>query len=104
MFMFAIRHRPSGLYIPRINSRGSTHHEPTAQLKTARLFHRERDAKGFLTTWLRGKQRQVEGPSSYESFTNDDVWVEVEPVPSRKRDEMEIVRLKFWEETFDDAE
>jgi hypothetical protein len=97
--MFAIRHSPTGLYLPRIQSRGSTHREPTVQLKDARLFHRERDAKGFLTTWLQGKQTQKEGPSSYESFTNDDVWIEVEPVPTRKREDMEIVAFTLTEET-----
>lgn len=93
MILFAIRHKPTGLYLPRIQSRGSTHHEPTAPLKQARLFHRERDARGFLTVWLQGKQTQ------YQTYEGDyDIEIHLTPVPTRKREEMEVVAFKLTEE------
>jgi hypothetical protein len=91
MILYAIRHHPTGLFLPRKEGRGATHREPTARLSKARLFHRERDARGFLTVWLQGKQTARACMSSHESFFEDDIELVLEPVPSRKREEMEIV-------------
>ena len=94
MIFYAIRHKPTGLYLPRREARGATHREPTAALQQARFWHRERDAKGFLTVWLQGKASMRE----YQDWQGDyDVEYSVDPVPTRKREEMEIVRLELTE-------
>jgi hypothetical protein len=94
---YAIRHKPTGLYLPRRETKGATHREPTVHLKKARFFHRERDARGFLTVWLKGKQTVVPCQSSHESFSYDDIRWDLEPVPSRKADEMEVVAFEVVE-------
>lgn len=97
MIFFALRHKPTGLYLPRREAKGATHREPTATLPTARFWHRERDAKGFLTIWLQGKQTVRPCQSSYESFGDDDIEWNLEPVPSRKKEEMEVVGFDLIE-------
>lgn len=54
MSYYAIRHTPSGGYLPQTRRRtGLTHDEPTAD-KPPRLFTRRRDAKLALDHWLKG--------------------------------------------------
>ena len=87
-----IRHIPSGNIIPQATGfigRGGTHVEPlNPSLSHPKLFKSSRSAKGWLTIWLKGKQIR----HSYQSFDGEyNETVETTPVPSRKRDEMEIV-------------
>lgn len=58
MRYFAIRHKPTGNYMPqsdRTIRAGFTHHEPRhPEAAAPRLFTREQDAKVALTWWLKG--------------------------------------------------
>lgn len=94
--LFAIRHKPTGNYLPRPlgrEGRGGSHLEPVEPIGTKetrpRFFETERAAKIFLATWLKGKVVHL---SDFDSYTGD-YWesLDVVPVPSRKADEMEIV-------------
>lgn len=94
--LYAIRHRPTGNYLPRPlgrEGRGGSHLEPveptSAKETRPRFFETERAAKIFLSSWLKGK---VIHTSSYDSL-NGEYWEDtsVVPVPSRKAEEMEVV-------------
>lgn len=88
-----IRHKPSGHYLPEPTGRmrrGGSHTEPVSpDQKQPRVFMSELSAKRALSSWLRGKVHRNKG---YDSYTGD-YWEdnEIVPVPSRKKDEMEIV-------------
>lgn len=96
--LFAIRHKPTGRYIPRPPSgrKGGSWAEPTPLDKQPpRFFHRERDAKGFLTAWLKGPVLARQ----YQTFDGD---YDVDIGPNIKRakeprikDEYEVVEI-FW--------
>lgn len=94
-----IRHKPTGGYLPEPTGRmgrGGSHVEPVMHTDTAtepRLFHTERAAKIALGTWLKGKYvakrgSYAGGPDFIEEYYED---VEIVGVPSRKREEMEII-------------
>jgi len=95
---WAIRQRSTGHYIPAPKGRGGrggTHEEPCDPLSPGgepRLFCTEHAAKVALTCWLNGKVTV--------SIYSDD-WISgygeswhVEPVPSRNRDDMEVVAVR----------
>lgn len=95
--LYAIRHKPTGDYIPRAlgrEGRGGSHLEPvepTGSKETRpRFFETERAAKIFLSSWLKGK---VVHTSGYDSL-NGEYWedTEIVPVPSRKAEDMEVVQ------------
>ncbi len=95
-----IRHKPTGGYLPEPAGRmgrGGSHVEPVLHTEdpatTPRIFSSERAAKNALVAWLRGKYvakrgRYAGGPDSIEEYYED---VEIVGVPSRKREEMEII-------------
>lgn len=96
MHRFALRHKPSGQFIPEPTTstgRGGSHVEPGPGWP--KLFKTEGAVKGYLTVWLKGKQTRSYG---YDMHTGDD-WehVNLEPIPSRKREEMEIVVFELKE-------
>lgn len=87
---FILRHKPTGFVIAHASGRhgrGGSHVEPSNG--RPKLFDTERAAKGWLTSWLKGK---VTTEFSYQDF---DERLIVTPVPSRKRDEMEIVEARL---------
>lgn len=100
--LFAIRHKPTGDYIPKPqgrDGRGGSHLEPvepTGSKETRpRFFDSHRSAKIFLSSWLKGKYVADRGfweghpGSDYERdyFEN----ITIVPVSSRIAEEMEIV-------------
>ncbi len=94
---WAIRHAPTGHYLPEPAGRmgrGGSHVEPVAvsDADRARLFPSKIAASRALGAWLRGK---VHHSSGYDSFSGE-YWEtnELRPVPSRKRDEMDIVEIE----------
>lgn len=98
MKFYAIRHNPSGLFLPSLDgsrnkrSRGGyTHTEPTP-LEPPRLFTNLRAARNALTCWLSGviSQKWSYDP---DSGYYDDLDLETSPRPDRKREEMEIVPI-----------
>jgi hypothetical protein len=88
--LFAIRHNPSGLFLPNPmgrGGRGGSHLEPSSE--NPRLFPTKRGAHNALQMWLKGKYTANRG---YDSFSNE-YYEELEliPQPSRKKEEMEVV-------------
>jgi hypothetical protein len=95
---FAIRHKPSGRYLPELPGQrgGYTHLEPRAwHLGPIRLFPIKRNARLALKIWLRGMYNVRRSYGNFEE--NDIVEAETEPVPSRKAEEMEIVEFELQE-------
>lgn len=97
---YAIRHIPTGHYLPMSFTRGHrhSHDEPTPNC-IPRLFPNKHSAQSALTQWLRGKwelntYRESEG-WEYPSYAVQEL--EVEPAPSRKAEEMEIVTMSICE-------
>jgi hypothetical protein len=92
---WAVRHVPSGGYLPEPvgrMGRGGSHVEPSTT-ERPRLFMSRRAAVNGLSAWLRGKVHHSSGYDSYagEYYEN----TSLEPVPSRKRDEMEIIEVQL---------
>lgn len=96
MKAYAVRHKPSGLFIPRLETgkrRGGSYLEPSDE-REPRLFFNKLSARAFLSNWLQGIFK-----SSY--YTNYDG--ESEPTldlikqPHRKKEEMEIVEFDLIE-------
>lgn len=95
MFLYAIRHKPSGLFLPN-SPKQQTYTNPTANC-IPRLFKKKSHAKCALTAWLAGKFRWRSSTSSWEFSTPDEVELIIDPVPDRKPDDMEIVILTLTE-------
>jgi len=102
MVFWAIRHKPTGGYLPEPTGRmgrGGSHVEPVLhvdRMTEPRLFHTERAAKTALGTWLKGKVHHsagysCSGPDFLEEYYEE---LSTEHVPSRVREEMEIVPLE----------
>lgn len=81
--LYAVRHIPTGHYIPDHKGRRGTYVEPQADV-IPRLFKQEYQAKGYLTIWLQGKITV-----RHNEYGEED-W-DTQPIPSRKREEMEVV-------------
>lgn len=93
--LFLIRHNPTGFYLPEPAGRmgrGGSHVEPVdAASERPRIFPSKLSATRALAQWLRGKHHR-DWHADWETGDVED-GVSIEPVPSRKRDEMEIVEI-----------
>ncbi len=96
--MYAIRHNPTGGFIPRSTGRlgrGGSHLEPVLPEPVGharpRFFETARAARIFLSGWAKGK---VVGSSGYDSFTGE-YWdsLDIVPVPGRNAIDMEVVEF-----------
>lgn len=91
---FAIRHNPTGGYLPtlprgRRNGYSFSEPEKPDETNTPRLHHTLTEARIVLTVWLQGQQfysYDGDGCTSFDKLV---------PIPSRKREEMEIVRINL---------
>lgn len=86
MKVFAVRHKPSGLFIPRLETgkrRGGSYLEPSTE-REPRIFHSALAARAFIGAWLQGK---FENHVDYEGEPS----LLVKKQPHRKKHEMEIV-------------
>ncbi len=100
---YAIRHRPSGYFLPAQGSWGFTRTEPLHPSKAPpRLFIGKGRATQALDWWLRGE--------SYEHRSEDDdmsgtqqVFLKTIPRPNRRREDMEIVVVTLKTETLNEA-
>lgn len=94
---YAIRHKPSGRLLPGLpngNRAGGTWVELSDETPP-RLFRKGQYAASALTHWLQGKKTVRYGRSGDWWFGEDDSRYEnVEPAPDRKREDMEIVRVR----------
>lgn len=97
MQYYAIKHLPSGKYLPPARGRGGrggTHVDPVdASVMAPRLFHREQDAKTALNHWLRG-EINVEAYRDPLTGDYDENW-SVTSRPERMREEMAIVMVNL---------
>lgn len=113
MKVYAIRHIPTGLFMPvptGKNGSGSSYWDPIdssacdvifGPLPTVpRLFPLRRSASSALTQWLRGQHKPIEVRECGDDFGNYHIvsdGVEVVPIPERKADDMEIVVFELVE-------
>lgn len=98
---YAIRHKPTGFFLPSINSRsGSTQVSPREGC-VPRLFTTEIHARKTLQIWLKGawKFKESYDTACLNSHTYPFVKV-VEKRPERKLEEMEIIQVQVIEELF----
>lgn len=84
-----VRHIPTGKMIPQPYHRqkgGSSYLEPEEPWKhPPRLFRNQASARSFLSIWLKGRV----------ITNNDRENTGYQPVPSRIKEEMEIIPLKL---------
>lgn len=98
MRIFTIRHKPTGNYLLQRNRlRGGTKEEPQewTDKRCARFFPNKSNAKKALTAWLSGKWKDeyydtMDGPENGGPAPT--------LVPTRKKDEMEIVEFRLSEQ------
>lgn len=93
--VYAIRHIPTGNFLPSGRGRGFTHDEPLpATSKPPRLFLSRRGAHLALKAWLEGEAKEI---YSYDAdFGNrETIGVIYEPRPDRIPSEMEIVEVNL---------
>lgn len=91
MRLYAIRHKPTGHYLPnRRRGKGYTFDEPEKDC-IPRLFTHTVHAKKALACWLEGKWKCI------HDYTADDYDMIVERIPHRQADEMEIVEVRLQE-------
>lgn len=85
---FIIRRKTDHWFLPETQG-GYSHNEPVKQ-GVVRLHGSEKSAAATLTQWLRGKHYKE---SDYDDGHVIDIGVGAVPVASRKREDMEIVKV-----------
>jgi len=91
---YAIRHLPSGGFLPEIH-KGYTFSEPsTKECDIPRLFTTKAGAKRALTWWLRGTLHVTKtgGQWGFGEPEYDESWHDT-PMPDRKTENMEVVQV-----------
>lgn len=94
----AIRHKPSGGFLPSTRGYGFTREEPSLT-KPPRLFVRPSSATQALDYWLEGEH--YEGSEDAESGALN---IKVIPKPNRRREEMEIVEIELTPRSLSEAQ
>lgn len=93
--MFAIKHKPTGTYLPlrRGNRRGSTYVN-VGDTGMPHLFPTKRAATHSLRWWLKGEARVT----IYQDYSGDrvDQWETISK-PERKASDMEVVEVNLVE-------
>lgn len=97
-FYFAIRHKPSGGFLPQMAAYGFTRTSPSLD-EPPRLFTTKKGCEQSLRRWLEGEW--YEGQFNDETQTQD---VKIIKVPSRRAIEMEIVEIEISARTLTEAE
>ena len=95
MFVYAIRQKSTGLFIPRLEPskrRGGSFLEPSDE-REPRFFPSKISARNTLSNWLKGHHvtKYMEYDGGEESYT-DTVFQ-----PHRKKEDMEIVEFELVE-------
>jgi len=93
----AIRHKPSGGFLPAVRGFGFTQMKPSLE-DPPRLFTKMGPCNQALNNWLEGEQ--------YAGEANDDgvMSVRITPRPERKRADMEIVEIEITARTLSEAD
>lgn len=97
MIVYFIKNINTNLYIPEPkgkNRRGGSHLEAKVDLEYARIFRTKNSAKIFLTVWLKGKHTMDRYYDSEDGYYEEN-GIDVTPVPSRKREDMQIIEGKI---------
>jgi len=86
MKFYAIRHKPTGKFLPAARRQRNTMQEPSHH-KPPRLFNKRGHATLALNWWLAGK--------TITTYDTDGAPIDTytTPVPSRKKEEMEVVEV-----------
>lgn len=96
MKAYAVRHKPSGMFIPRLETgrrRGGSRLEPSDK-REPRLFFNKISARAFLSQWLLG----VFERTSYQSYSGDyEEDIKIIEQPHRHKEDMEIVEFDLVE-------
>lgn len=96
-FFFAIRHLPSGGFLPAVRGFGFTRTEPT-KLEPPRLFAKIGPCRQALNYWLEGEH--LEGLDNDEGVT----IVKVHLRPDRSAAKMEIVEVELTPRSLEDSQ
>lgn len=97
-FYFAIRHKPSGGFLPQMASYGFTRAAPSVS-DPPRLFTTKKGCEQSLRRWLEGEW--------YEGAFDDELnqqQVRIVPVAGRKASDMEIVEVEISFRSLTEAE
>lgn len=97
-FFLAIRHKPSGGFLPQMTSYGFTRASPSTT-EPPRLFVKPGAATQALNRWLEGEW--FEGHFDEEANRQD---IRIVRRPERKRSEMEIVEIEITTRTLSEAD
>lgn len=95
-FFLAIRHKPSGGFLPSVNSYGFTRTEPTKD-HPPRLFTKQSAATQALNAWLEGEwfETEVDVDNSIFGEETKTTRIRVQPVAGRTPAAMEIVEIEL---------
>lgn len=88
---YVVREKNTDRYIPQPEGRqgrGGSFTEPTPFLDNIRLFRTQKQARAFLSMWLKGR---LHGEFDYEEGVRYTYGYRVQPVATRKRENMEVV-------------
>lgn len=104
MMFFAIRHKPTGGFMPQAATRrgGFTHDEPSVHFPP-RMFTREQDAKCALTWWLKGVTSVTAGYNGWDG-DYDEQWdtkmptVDSEWMAERTAEDFEVVKVEITQQ------
>lgn len=96
-FFIAIRHKPSGGFLPATRGYGFTREEPTLS-KPPRLFEKPGPCKQALARWLEGEL--------FEGEANDENEITLRLVkrPDRRATDFEFVEIELVVRTFSEAQ
>lgn len=103
MQFFAIRHKPSGGFLPATSSYGFTRTEPSTR-DPPRLFREKRNATQALDWWLKGESYEHVRHSDGEFDGHREVEIRTIHKPGRRRGDFEIVLIGILVKTLDQAE
>lgn len=96
-FFLAIRHKPSGGFLPAVRGYGFTRTEPTLE-EPPRLFQKPGPCRQALNRWLEGEM--------FEAEADDDNQISIRLIkrPHRRRELMEIVEIELVVRTLSEAQ
>lgn len=96
-FFLAIRHKPTGGFLPAVRGYGFTRTEPSLELPP-RLFEKPGPCRQALNRWLEGEL--------YEGNEDDSGFITLRHVrrPDRRKHEYEIVEIELIVRTLSEAQ
>lgn len=102
MKRWAVKHKPSGHYMPEPtgrSGRGGSHVEPDPDSNNARLFTSVRSAKIYISTYCLGKFIASRGMSPGHPGNDWEVDyyedIDIIPQPDRNKEDYQIIELEI---------